>query len=150
MQKEFPHWSEALSKVDPLYPSTTGPYTFTRSATLARGQSALSSLYSRPEHLIAVVSHSGFLRTAVSASHYANADYRVFTFKEGIEGGGGYELVEDEGTREKGGGMGWSWRGWANIEESDFPVDVEDEPRDETPPPTPPESFSKGRENRRI
>ena len=104
MQKEFPHWSEALSKVDPLYPSTTGPYTFTRSATLARGQSALSSLYSRPEHLIAVVSHSGFLRTAVSASHYANADYRVFTFKEGIEGGGGYELVEDEGTREKGGG----------------------------------------------
>jgi hypothetical protein len=64
--------------------------------------------------------------------------------REGFE----YRLLEEEPTKEKGGGMGWSWRGWANMEESDFPTEDNNEARDETPPPTPPESFSK--QNGRI
>jgi hypothetical protein len=146
LQKEFPDYSEQLSKVDPVWPSVTGPYAFTKTATLARGQSALRSLYTRPEKVIAVVSHSGFLRTAVSQSHYANADYRVFDFEEKIVGKE-FRLREWESTRERGGGMGWSWKGWANMEESDFPVEEEDEPREETPPPTPPEAL-RGRDGR--
>ena len=111
-----------FSTVDPIYPSKSGLYAFTRTATLARGQFVLKSLSDRPESVIAVVSHSGFLRTAVSQRHFANADYRIFEF-EVTEGGdsGLNRLREIERTEENGGGMGWSYKGRAKIEEGDFP-----------------------------
>lgn len=83
---------------------------FTKEAILARGQSALADLYGRSEDVIAVVSHSGFMRTAVAGRWFENADYRVFDFADrgGGEGEGGpYRLVEWEVTRGKG-GMGRS------------------------------------------
>lgn len=64
-----------------------------------------------------MVSHSGFLRCAVSHARYANADYRVFDFVEGEE----LELKEWDVTAENGGGMGESEKGRAEIVSSDFP-----------------------------
>ena len=64
-----------------------------------------------------MVSHSGFLRVGVSHRHYANADYRVFEFAEGL----GDELVEWQFTEENGGGMGNSRKGLALTEPRDFP-----------------------------
>lgn len=112
--------------MDPLWPSKTGPYAFTRAATIARGQSCLSSLYNRPEKVIAVVSHSGFLRCAISLCKYANADYRIFDFKDKAEGAD-LELVEWELTESNGGGLGESEKGRAEIEESDFPGEQAEE-----------------------
>jgi hypothetical protein len=106
-----------------LYPSKTGLYAYKRAAVLARGQSVLKSLHSRPEKVIAVVSHSAFLRTSVTRRRYANADYRIFEFEEvtvGKEGKEKYELREWEQTSEKGGGMGWSGKGIHGILDTDF------------------------------
>ena len=101
---EFPDLD--FSPVDPTYPdkSRGTPYAFTRSANAARGQVCLRSLHARPEKVVAVVSHSGFLRTAVSKRRYANADYRVFGFRQGKDGH--LLLVEDASTARRGGGMG--------------------------------------------
>ncbi|KAI5272219.1 hypothetical protein E4T47_04460 [Aureobasidium subglaciale] len=115
---DFPSFD--YSHVDPLWPSKTGPFAFTRTATVTRGQSCLHDLYSRKEKVIAVVSHAGFLRCAISLCKYSNADYRVFDFKES-DGKGDLELVEWEETERNGGGMGESEKGRARIEESDFP-----------------------------
>ena len=64
--REFPGLD--FSHVDPRFPnkSLETPYAFTRSANIARGQTCLQRLYERPEKAIAVVSHSGLLRTAIS------------------------------------------------------------------------------------
>lgn len=79
---------------------------------LERGRSALADLYKRPEDVIVVVSHSGFMRTAVVGRWFANADYRVFdsvsirgVYGEGMDREIG--LVEWELTKGKG-GMGRS------------------------------------------
>ncbi|KAJ9668828.1 hypothetical protein H2201_001074 [Coniosporium apollinis] len=126
---EFPTLD--FSTVDPLYPAKTtpnNPYAFTRRAVLARGTRALKNLKHRPEKVIAVVSHSGFLRTAVCKTHFANADYRVFEFAGDEEEGEGVKLVEWELTAGKGGGMGRSEKGRADVTESDFPIEkVEEE-----------------------
>jgi hypothetical protein len=53
-----------------------------------------------------VVSHSGFLRVAVSNRFYANADYRVFDFGEGEDGK--LALTERDWTEKRGGGLGES------------------------------------------
>ncbi|KAJ9645130.1 hypothetical protein H2199_003134 [Coniosporium tulheliwenetii] len=110
---EFPTLD--FSTVDPLYPAKTtpnNPYAFTRRAVLARGTRALKNLKHRPEKVIAVVSHSGFLRTAVCKTHFANADYRVFEFAGDEE--------EGEGVK--------SEKGRADVTESDFPIEkVEEE-----------------------
>jgi hypothetical protein len=62
--------------------------------------------------MIVVVSHSGFMRTAVAGRWFANADYHIFDFaerklevEEGVGEGGEepYRLVEWEVTRGKGG-----------------------------------------------
>ncbi|CAD0082484.1 unnamed protein product [Aureobasidium vineae] len=118
MKPTFPHFD--YSTVDPLWPSKTGPYAFTRTATIARGQSCLRDLHSRKEKVIAVVSHSGFLRCAISLCKYANADYRIFEFKD-TEQGDDLELVEWKETERNGGGLGESEKGRAAIEDSDFP-----------------------------
>lgn len=59
-------------------------------------------LKKRPESVIAVVSHSGFLRLAVTFAQYPNADYRVFDFADDDSD----RLIERETTKESGGGMG--------------------------------------------
>ncbi|KAF2707152.1 phosphoglycerate mutase-like protein, partial [Pleomassaria siparia CBS 279.74] len=141
MASEFPDFD--FSAVDPSYPDktthlSTNPYAFTRRAILARGQTCLRNLYSRPEKVIAVVSHSGFLRTAVCHRRFFNADYRIFEFDEeamaesrkngeGLGGGGEFLLKEWETTEERGGGMGRSEKGVVKVLPTDFPPDEEDE-----------------------
>ncbi|KAK7180628.1 hypothetical protein DPSP01_006469 [Paraphaeosphaeria sporulosa] len=147
MVQEFPDFD--FSTVDPLYPDKTSslssnPYAFTRKAILARGQSCLRSLYSRPEKCIAVVSHSGFLRAAVCNRRFFNADWRVFDYDEermresqergeGMDGQGLYLLQEWKETEEKGGGMGRSDVGIFGPETADFPPEVEEEETTEIP-----------------
>lgn len=149
MASEFPQFD--YSQVDPLYPDKTSnidtnPYAFTRRAILARGQSCLKALYSRPEKVIAVVSHSGFLRTAVAHRRFFNADWRVFDFDEEAmlaskqagegDGKGLFLLKEWKLTEEKGGGMGRSPIGVFATEPRDFPPDPESsaaEPAEEDP-----------------
>jgi broad specificity phosphatase PhoE len=116
--------------VDPAYPSKTQQFAFTRSAVLGRGQVALKSLRARPEKVIAVVSHAGFLRCGISRRHFNNADYRIFEFEE--DGGVEVKLRELPETEVPGGGMGSSFLGIAEIEEHDFPKDVQEVPVPET------------------
>ncbi|KAG9574125.1 phosphoglycerate mutase-like protein, partial [Aureobasidium melanogenum] len=124
MEPLFPNFD--FSKVDPLWPSKTGPYAFTRTATIARGQTCLRDLQSRKEKVIAVVSHSGFLRCAISLCKYANADYRIFSFED-TEQGEDLELKEWKETEENGGGLGESEKGRADIEDTDFPEEQAEE-----------------------
>lgn len=110
MKAEFPDID--FSTVDPVYPDKTSPegqrYYPTKEALLARGQFGLQKLYHRPEKLIVVVSHSGFMRLAVTGSQFANADFRVFDFIEHKSEDENYSLVEWPSTRLSGGGMGLS------------------------------------------
>ena len=132
ISKEFPQYD--FSVVDPSFPDkTTGgsknPYAFTEKAILARGQRCLQDLYSRPEKVIAVVSHSGFLRTGVCNRMFFNADWRVFEFddEEMKKNAGFFVLKESEETEKKGGGMGRSDVGVFGIVPGDFPPEVEEE-----------------------
>ncbi|PNS17884.1 hypothetical protein CAC42_7 [Sphaceloma murrayae] len=108
--------------VDPVFPRKEGVYAFTKTAVLARGRAVLGRLRDRPEKVIAVVSHSGFLRTAVSRRHYHNADFRVFTFGTDIDGD--VNLIESPLTEGRG-GLGWSHEGVAEVREDEFPVEKE-------------------------
>lgn len=146
MAQEFPDFD--FSVVDPLYPDKTtnlasNPYAFTAKALLVRGQRCLQSLYSRPEKVIAVVSHSGFMRVAVAHRRFFNADWRVFDFDEdkmkesrakgeGSNGQGLFLLKEWQETEEKGGGMGRSEKGVFMMVESDYPK-VDNEGTEEVP-----------------
>lgn len=132
---EFPRVD--FTAVDPVYPDKKSPagarYHYTRDAVLQRAQLALARLYARPEKVIVVVSHSGFLRAGISGSWFQNADYRIFdlvrapasdaavaTNGDGGDGGGGqdpvekgvegytYSVVQHESTRETSGGLGRS------------------------------------------
>lgn len=133
MEKEFPEYD--FSIVDPNYPDKTtnlsqNPYAFTEKAILARGQTCLKALYSRPEKVVAVVSHSGFLRTAICNRMFFNADWRVFTFDEDAMAKSSESkiiLKESEETENRGGGMGRSDVGVFGIVEGDFPPELEDE-----------------------
>ncbi|RYP20166.1 hypothetical protein DL765_002925 [Monosporascus sp. GIB2] len=141
LAEEFP--GVDFSALDPVFPDKTSPaashYHFGRAALLARARAALARLYVRPEKVIVVVSHSGFLRLAVTGCYYFNADYRVFDFgpRQGTasdhSGGGGgeaYGLVQHPSTKEKGGGLGWSWTQEVVLG-SDLP---DDKAPDELPP----------------
>lgn len=100
------------STLDPVYPDKSTPagqkYAYNKKALLARGQSALRKLYDRPEKVIIVVSHSGFLRLCVSGCWYYNSDYRIFEFEEHLEDGEPYRLKQSVETLENGGGLGLS------------------------------------------
>lgn len=125
ISQEFPQYD--FSSVDPSFPDKTtngaqNPYAFTRKAIVERGQRALRELYTRKEKVIAVVSHSGFLRTAVCHRMFFNADWRVFEWdEEAMRKEGTCTLREREETEVKGGGMGRSDVGVFGIGEGDFP-----------------------------
>lgn len=112
--------------VDPAFPSKEGIYEFSRKGITQRGIAAREWLRKRPEKVIAVVSHSGFLRVGLCYKFYANADFRIFDFGEG-KGDVGGELIEWEETQgregEMCGGMGKSLWGVAGMETQPFPED---------------------------
>lgn len=58
-----------------------------------------------------VVSHSAFMKRAVTGRDFANADFRIFEFRERGGDDEPYALEEWEETRTSGGGMGWSASG---------------------------------------
>jgi hypothetical protein len=109
LSKTFPKVD--FSHVDPVYPDKTSPagsrYAYTRNAILARAQSCLRDLYNRPEKFIIIVSHSCFLRLAVTGCWFFNGDYRIFDFEEREGPDDEYRLKQWEQTSD--GGMGWSW-----------------------------------------
>jgi len=113
-----------FSGLDPIFPKKTGLYTYTQKAVLERGRIARQWLKARPEKVIAVVSHSAFLRTGVANARFANADYRIFDFKD--DNVNSVEIQEWELTAEGPGGMGRSEKGWMTVEEGDFD-DAEDD-----------------------
>lgn len=117
MQKEWPQLDWSL--VDPLYPAKTGLYEYSKRGLTERGIAARKWLRERPEKVIAVVSHSGFLRVGVSYKQYENADFRIFDFAEGDEEIGG-KLVEWELTEARGGGLGKSGKGTFMPEPEDY------------------------------
>jgi hypothetical protein len=77
--KEFP--AIDFSSVSPSFPSKEGPYAYTSTTVLQRGQDVLQWLYARPEKVIAVVSHASFLRIGMGKRFFVNADYRIFDFQ---------------------------------------------------------------------
>lgn len=85
----FPHVD--FSRVDPVWPDKTSGraarYGCTRSAVVERGRLCLEALHSRPEKLVFVVSHAGFLRTGVVGHWFMNGDYRIFDFAQGASDG---------------------------------------------------------------
>lgn len=123
MKKEWPQfdWSE----VDPVFPAKTGLYEYSKRGLTERGIAARRWLRDRPEKVIAVVSHSGFLRVGVSYKRYENADFRIFDFAEGGEEVGG-RLVEWDLTEARGGGLGKSGRETFTLGPGDFPPEKEE------------------------
>ncbi|CAM1501139.1 Fc.00g103010.m01.CDS01 [Cosmosporella sp. VM-42] len=117
-----------FTTVDPVFPDKTSPagapYACTRSAILARGKRCLETLHKRPEKLIFVVSHSGFLRLGVVGWWFFNSDYRVFDFEEGNE----VRVQQRESTLE--GGMGLSWAERVELG-SKLPDEPEEDPAKE-------------------
>lgn len=93
---------------------------------MERGIAARKWLRERPEKVIAVVSHSGFLRVGVCNRWFENADFRIFDFGEGDSEVGG-RLIEWKETEGKDGqpcgGMGKSTWGFAGWETQTFPDD---------------------------
>lgn len=116
LKAEFPEID--FSTLDPVFPDKTSPaghpYSWGRTALLARGVRARENLRKRPHKWVIAVSHSGFLRQSVSGWWYFNSDYRIFDFVAPDE-----ETSVDEEEREESGlklwpetnegGMGWSW-----------------------------------------
>ncbi|KAJ3463856.1 hypothetical protein MRS44_008642 [Fusarium solani] len=100
-----------FSTVDALWPDKTSPaaqrYAHTKRDILARGRRALEDLYSRPEKIIFVVSHSGFLRVGVVGFWFFNSDYRVFDFEAERGEDGRLKVKQSEATLS--GGLGLSW-----------------------------------------
>lgn len=107
---EFPQID--FSPVDPIYPDKISPaaakYKFTRESLVARAQEDLEELYRRPEKVVVVVSHSGFMRQAVTGDHYFNADYRVYDFEARKEGEAGPLKLRQSDLTKGMGGMGRS------------------------------------------
>ncbi|KAF2212604.1 hypothetical protein CERZMDRAFT_111703 [Cercospora zeae-maydis SCOH1-5] len=122
LSQRFPELD--FSHVDPTYPdkSERTPYAYAKRANRKRGEHCLENLYARPEKVIVVVSHAGFLRTGISHRRFANADYRCFEFVKDADGRLG--LLEDPETEKSGGGMGRSEKGVFSIQAWDFPPEV--------------------------
>ena len=104
-----------FSTVFPEYPSKEGRWEFSESAIIQRGMDCRRWLRARSEKVIIVISHSAFLRTAITPTRYENADYRVFDFAET-----GDHLVQWSLTEDNGGGMGRSPKGPYYRKPADF------------------------------
>lgn len=124
--KEFP--TVDFSEIGSVWPSKSGPFAYDREAVLQRGRDARLWLRRRPEKVIAVVSHSAFLRTSVASSRFANADYRIFEFADDDEESP--RLVQWEMSEASGGAMGRSVKGPMGVEPGDFRVEGKQEPDD--------------------
>lgn len=122
MQKEWPQFD--WSAVDPAYPCKTGLYDSSEQGVTQRGIEARKWLRNRPEKVIAVVSHSAFLKAGVSYRSYENADYRIFDFSDGYEEIGG-RLVEWDQTESNGGGLGKSRKGTFPFKRGDYPPQMD-------------------------
>ena len=112
IKAEFPLPAFDFGGLDPVYPDKTSPrarrYHADRESVLARGREAVRELAGMPgSDLVIVVSHGGFLRTAVAGRWFGNADYRVFDLEE--NGEDRFVLVEQPGRET--GGMGMSKEG---------------------------------------
>ncbi len=125
LEAQYPNFD--FSTVDPIYPDKSSPngkrYAHNRSAVLARAQLALHKLYGRPEKLIILVSHSAFMRLAVTGAQFANADYRVFDFIKRESEDGAFGLTEWESTRSNGGGLGISPKAQVELGSGPLPPD---------------------------
>jgi broad specificity phosphatase PhoE len=108
MRDEWPKFD--WSTVDPIFPAKEGLYAYSRTALVNRGIECRRWLKARPEKVIAVVTHSAFLRVAICGQGFANADFRIFEFAEGGEEEG-RQLVQWESTEREGGGLGKSHKG---------------------------------------
>ncbi|KAK2628166.1 hypothetical protein QTJ16_002812 [Diplocarpon rosae] len=131
MEKEWPQFD--WSSVDPVYPENTGLYEFSMNGLKQRGIAARKFLRDRPEKVIVVVSHAGFLRTSLCHRRFDNADYRIFDFKEDENN---LELVERELTEKRGGGLGKSEIGIFPLKDGDAPevaLGIPEEVVDEVP-----------------
>lgn len=126
MEKEWPQFD--WSTVDPVYPANTGLYEYSKNGLTQRGIEARKWLFNRPEKVIAVVSHAGFLRTSLCHRMFDNADFRIFDFGEGDEVNP--SLIEREETEQRGGGLGKSERGFFTFKSTDFPAEDEREPEE--------------------
>ena len=118
LSKEFEEID--FSALDELWPAKEGLYAFDHDSVLERGKQARRWLKARPEKVIAVVTHSRFLRTSVVSSRFANADYRIYDFNEKDESGDAL-LVQWVATESRGGGMGKSIKGPGIVKPKDFP-----------------------------
>jgi hypothetical protein len=107
------------SSIDPIFPSKTGIYEFSQEALLQRGEFGRKWLRNRPEKVIAVVGHAGFLRIGLCHRKFGNADYRVFGFAD-ENTNGECELRELENAGVLGGGRGISEKGEFGWELHDF------------------------------
>jgi broad specificity phosphatase PhoE len=109
------------SAIDPTFPSKEGLYEFSTEALLRRGAAVRKWLKSRPERVIAVVSHGGFMRIGLCNRKFGNADWRVFEFEDSNDDDiKGPKLVEWQVTELKGGGLGTSPQGFFGWEVDDF------------------------------
>ncbi|PSR82447.1 histidine phosphatase superfamily [Coniella lustricola] len=109
--KQFPQID--FSHVDPVFPDKVSPagakYKYTKAAVLARAQADLEELYHRPERVVVVVSHSAFMRQAVTGDHYWNTDYRIYDFEDKADAAKGALLKLKQSDLTKGtGGLGLS------------------------------------------
>lgn len=97
--------------MDPVWTEKTSPagakYAYTKPAVLARAKRALEDLYSREKKVVFAVTHGAFLRVALTTRWFANADYRVFEFGEGLDDLGRPDLIMEEGMES--GALGLSW-----------------------------------------
>lgn len=111
VEHEFPQID--FSHVDPVYPDKTSAagvkYKYKKENLLARAHEDLEELYARPEEVIVVVSHSGFMRQAVTGDHYFNADYRIYDFEERADGEKGPTRLRQSDLTKGAGGMGRSY-----------------------------------------
>jgi hypothetical protein len=112
LQPDFPKVS--FENVDDIWPDKTSPvarkYGYTKEAILERGKLCVERLYNRPERVVFVVSHSGFLRLGVVGWWFFNSDYRIFEFKDAVLDDLRARLSQDEDTITGGLGLSWTHR----------------------------------------
>ena len=112
-----------FSTVDALYPTKEGPYAYSQDALMERIRKCLNWLQHRPEKVILVVSHSGFMRR-LSGRRFGNADFRIFEFtkdnqfreRPGAQLTGGRGLSPSDPSRAK--------EHWAGIKKSSSTTNI--------------------------